>query len=316
MKKKYSVLVTGYPSMDHIIKINSPAKVGFTSIVQNKSNSSIFYGGCSVNIAFALSRLGLPSVPVMRVGADFESNGFKDFLNSENVPLVGINKVQEENTSTSYLLEDNNGDHITIFYPGAMKEEYFKEVPDDLFEQSELGVITVGPTKDNIYFASKCLEHKLPMVFCMKGDMSVFTQDFLIEILNNSKVIFTNESERETIEEILNINSITDFFDSGICEVIVTTKGKDGSTYYYKEDELLKEGFVAAYDLFEKKDTTGCGDGYISGFLYGYLNNYSIKESCLYGSIVSSFVLSEEGCCTRLPKTSELKKEFTIRRND
>jgi adenosine kinase len=314
MEKKYAVLVTGYPSMDHIIKINSPAKVGFTSIVANKSNSSIFYGGCSVNVAFALSKLGLPSVPVMRVGADFEENGFKKFLDSENVPLVGINKVEEENTSTSYLLEDNNGDHITVFYPGAMGEEYFKEIPDELFSQSELGVITVGPKKDNVYFASKCLEHKLPMVFCMKGDMSVFTPDFLLQILKNSKVIFTNESERETIEEILDINSITDFFDSGICEVIVTTKGKDGSSFYYKDNKAVKDGFVAAYDLFEKKDTTGCGDGYISGFLYGYLNKYSIKDSCLYGSLVSSYVLSEEGCCTRLPTKSELKKEFELRR--
>lgn len=314
MKKKYAVLVTGYPSMDHIIKIKSPAKVGFTSIVENKSNTTIFYGGCSVNVAFALSKLGLKSVPVMRVGADFEDNGFKNFLESENVPLLGINKVKEENTSTSYLLEDNNGDHITIFYPGAMKERYFTAIPDELFNQAELGVITVGPKKDNIYFASKCLEYKLPMVFCMKGDMSVFTPDLLLEILKNSKVIFTNESERKTIEEILNINSIIDFFDSGICEVIVTTKGKKGSSYYHKENKIIKEGFVDAYDLFEKKDTTGCGDGYISGFLYGYLNNYSISDSCLYGSLVSSFVLSEEGCCSRLPKESELKEEFKLRR--
>lgn len=314
MAKKYAVLVSGYPSMDHIVKINSPAQVGFTSIVENKSNASIFYGGCSVNIAFALSKLGLPSVPVMRVGADFESNGFKQFLDSENVPLVGINKIEEENTSISYLLEDNNGDHITIFYPGAMKEEYFEKISDELFMESELGVITVGPKKDNTYFASKCLEHKLPMVFCMKGDMSVFTPDFLLQILKNSKVIFTNESERATIEEILDINSITDFFDEGICEVIVTTKGKEGSSFYFKDQNLIKEGFVAAYDLFKKKDTTGCGDGYISGFLYGYLNKYSIEDSCLFGSLVSSFVLSEEGCCTRLPIESELIKEFEHRR--
>ena len=43
---KVDVLTSGYVSMDHIIKIATPAKVGFTSLVTNKSNSKIFYGGC------------------------------------------------------------------------------------------------------------------------------------------------------------------------------------------------------------------------------------------------------------------------------
>ena len=45
---KTDVLTSGYVSMDHIIKIDTPAKVGFTSLVTNQSNAQIFYGGCSV----------------------------------------------------------------------------------------------------------------------------------------------------------------------------------------------------------------------------------------------------------------------------
>lgn len=65
---KVDVLTSGYVSMDHIIRIATPAKVGFTSLVTNKSNSKIFYGGCSVNIAYALCRLGMKAMPVLRVG--------------------------------------------------------------------------------------------------------------------------------------------------------------------------------------------------------------------------------------------------------
>ena len=42
---KVDVLTSGYVSMDHIIRIATPAKVGFTSLVTNKSNSKIYYGG-------------------------------------------------------------------------------------------------------------------------------------------------------------------------------------------------------------------------------------------------------------------------------
>ena len=57
--RKTDVLTSGYVSMDHIIRIASPARIGFTSLVENQSNVNINYGGCSVNIAYALCRIGM-----------------------------------------------------------------------------------------------------------------------------------------------------------------------------------------------------------------------------------------------------------------
>lgn len=39
---KVDVLTSGYVSMDHIIKIATPAKVGFTSLVSNKPIQKFF----------------------------------------------------------------------------------------------------------------------------------------------------------------------------------------------------------------------------------------------------------------------------------
>ena len=149
---KTDVLTSGYVSMDHIIKIDTPAKVGFTSLVTNQSNAQVFYGGCSVNIAYALCRLGMCAKPVLRVGGDYESNGFKKFLEEGNVPLDGITELPEEATSVCYLIQDNHNDHITIFYPGAMDGKYAKPLPDELFEDTKLGVITVASRQDNEEF--------------------------------------------------------------------------------------------------------------------------------------------------------------------
>ena len=60
-RRKTDVLASGYVSMDHIIRIASPARIGFTSLVQNQSNVDINYGGCSVNIAYALCTHANPS---------------------------------------------------------------------------------------------------------------------------------------------------------------------------------------------------------------------------------------------------------------
>lgn len=148
---KTDVLTSGYVSMDHIIKIDTPAKVGFTSLVTNQSNAQIFYGGCSVNIAYALCRLGMCAKPVLRVGEIMRATDLK-ISGRGNVPLDGITELPEEATSVCYLIQDNHNDHITIFYPGAMDGKYAKPLPDELFEDTKLGVITVASRQDNEEF--------------------------------------------------------------------------------------------------------------------------------------------------------------------
>lgn len=303
---KTDVLTSGYVSMDHIIKINTPAKIGFTSLVTNRSNARIFYGGCSVNIAYALCRLGKQAMPILRVGGDYASNGFKEFLEKGNVPLDGITELPEEATSVCYLIQDNHNDHITIFYPGAMDGKYAREMPDELFENTKLGVITVASRQDNEEFFSKCRKHHVPIVFGMKDDFDAFPEVFLKKLLIGSKIIFTNEVEREIIEKIYGFSDITELFGIGEVEIIVTTLGKDGSLCYIKEEGKIRREKIGACQVEQVVDATGSGDAYMAGFLYGYMNGYAPKECCKLGGALSSFILQAEGCCTNVPTEEQL----------
>ncbi|EES47743.1 PfkB family carbohydrate kinase [Clostridium botulinum] len=306
----YDVITSGYVSMDHIIKIKSPAEVGFTSLVTNKTNSKIYYGGCSVNIAYALCKLGLKSMPILRVGEDYEELGFKKFLEEGNVPIEGITKIKDETTSTCYLLQDNNNDHITIFYPGAMDGKYSRDLEDEIFENTKLAVITVASVVDNKEFFEKCKKHKVPIVFGMKDDFDAFPEEFLKELLTYSKIIFTNEVEREIIEKIYGFKTITELFDIGNVDIIVTTLGKDGSICYERTEDGIKEKRIGIFPVENIVDATGSGDAYMSGFIYGYLNKFEMKDCCKLGGALSSFVLQKEGCCTNMPTEEELLNKF------
>lgn len=303
---KTDVLTSGYVSMDHIIKIDTPAKVGFTSLVTNQSNAQIFYGGCSVNIAYALCRLGMCAKPVLRVGGDYESNGFKKFLEEGNVPLDGITELPEEATSVCYLIQDNHNDHIMIFYPGAMDEKYAKPLPDELFEDTKLGVITVASRQDNEEFFEKCQKHHVPIVFGMKDDFDAFPEEFLKRLLTGSKIIFTNEVEREIIEKIYGFEDITELFDIGEVEIIVTTLGKDGSLCYIREGDIIRQEKIGICKVDHVVDATGSGDAYMAGFIYGYLKGYKAEECCRLGGTLSYFILQSEGCCTNAPTEEQL----------
>ncbi len=304
-KQGFEVITSGYVSMDRIIKLNSPAKIGFTSLVTNKTSADIRYGGCSVNISYDLHRLGIKALPIMRVGSDYEQIGFKSFLEDAGLPLDAAEVVEEERTSLCYLLQDNEGQHITLFYPGAMDAQFAHPLSDDIFLGAKLGVMTVGSLADNEIFFEACKKHNIPLVFSMKGDLNAFPRDFLNDVLHYSHIIFTNEVERDAIEQMFEMNMET-LLDGKHCRLLITTLGKEGSRCYYKENNVTKEEYVPICDCSPVVDTTGSGDGFVSGFLYGYLKGKSPYECSVLGTVVSSFIIEHEGCCTGAPTEAEL----------
>lgn len=303
---QYDVLTSGYVSMDRIIKIASPAKIGYTSLVTNADNTQIQYGGCGVNVAVALCRLGHVAMPVLRVGDDWERIGFKQFLEDAGVPLDATSVLEGESTSTCYLLQDNNNDHITIYYPGSMDKKYAAPVSDEFYANAKYGVITVASRADNEFFIDQCQKFDVPVVFGMKDDFDAFPEDFLKRILQESSIIFTNEVEREIIEKLFGLESIQDLFAIGKVSVLVTTLGKDGSICYERTAEGVKEHRIGICKVEHVVDATGSGDAYISGFMHGYLQGRPIRECCKLGTTLASFVIQAVGCCTNIPSAEVL----------
>lgn len=310
---KVEVLTSGYVSMDHIIKLKSPAKVGFTSIVENQSSANIYYGGCSVNIAYELCKLGIPAMPLIRVGKDYESIGFKSFLENAGVPTSGIIKVEEDITGYCYLLQDNNNEHITIFYPGAMDIKYASGFKEDFFEDVKIGVITVASIDDNMDFFKKCKKFNIPIVFGMKDDMEAFPEYFLKGILNESKIIFANEVERESIKKIQGISDIKELFKEGKLDILVTTLGARGSICYVRNGDNVVEKKIEAIKCTNVVDASGGGDAYMSGFLYGYLKGYEASDCCRLGTIMASYIIQKEGCISNAPGEETLLNDFNAR---
>lgn len=305
MEKRYDLLTSGYVSMDRMLKIKTPARVGFTSIIENRSNTGIFYGGCSVNVAYAMCRLGLCAMPVIRVGSDYESSGFKAYLQQGNVPTDAIGLVEGEVTSACYLVQDRDGEHITLFYPGSMDAKYARPMEDRFFAGARMGLITVGARPDNEEFFRRCKQHGVPLAFGMKGDFDAFPEDFLRELLYYCEILFTNESERATIERLLGID-LQQLLADGNARTIVTTLGKKGSRYYHKTGSGIEEGHVPICDHGPPVDATGSGDAYISGFLYGVLQGEDVQACAKLGTVLSSFVIEQEGCCTGAPTLDAL----------
>ena len=308
---KYDIITSGYVSLDRIIKTKTPVRYGYTSIVENSDNARIYYGGCSTNMAYLAAKLGLKALPIIRLGGDdYKETGFYRYLKSGGVCLDAVEFIPNESTSNCYLIADADNNHITIFYPGAMDGKYAGSMKDEFFEQTRMGVLTVGSYEDNEEFYSKCMKHSVPLVFGMKCDFDAFPQEFFKKVLFSSKIIFTNELERKEIECMFKLRAITELFEKGNADIIVTTLGKNGSVYFQKTREGIVSNTVKAAEFGKVKDTTGSGDAFTAGFLYGHLNGMNVEECCKSGSVLSSFVIEAVGCTENAPTLEELTERY------
>ena len=263
-----------------------------------------------MNIAYELCKLGIDSMPLIRVGKDYESTGFKSFLEEAKVPTRGVNIIEEDITGYCYLLQDNNNEHITIFYPGAMDRKYASGFKEELFKDAKLGVITVASIDDNMDFFRKCQKFNIPIVFGMKDDMEAFPECFLKEILKESKIIFTNEVECEIIKHTNGITDIKELFIDGKVDILITTLGADGSICYIRKGEKIIEKRIEAIRINNVVDASGGGDAYMSGFLYGYLKDFDPEDCCRLGTIMASHIIQKEGCLSNVPDESKLLGDF------
>lgn len=300
------IILSGYTSMDRIIKVSAAPTVGQTSIILNKDNTDVFFGGCAPNIAYNLSRLGVDAFPVMRVGRDFASTGYQQFLRQGKVRLDYVTEVADAVTAFCYLLEDPQKEHTTVFYPGAQAAEYFEAPPDDLFKGADYGVLTVGAYEDNKAFVEGCKKHGVPLVFGMRWDRLAFPGAFLTEVLTTAQLVFMNELECALTCKHMGIGEIEGLFPLGQAQTIVVTQGARGSTVYTRGGGTSRVPVCPCRVV----DTTGSGDAYISGFLFGLSEQQTPATCGALGAVLSSFVIEAAGCCTNAPDKQALYERY------
>ena len=122
--------------------------------------------------------------------------------------------------------------------------------------------------------------------FCVDRHRDSFSE----LIKNNIDILFANEEEINAMFEVSNIeDSIKKLKEMKIISAI--TMGEKGSVII-SNGETIK---IKAIPVHKVIDTTGAGDLFASGFLYGIANNKSLEESAKFGSIAAGEIISHYG---------------------
>ena len=114
--------------------------------------------------------------------------------------------------------------------------------------------------------------------------------NFLDLVKNKLDVIFANEQEIMTLIETTNFNDVITF-GKKIGKILVITRGEKGSIAI-NNNQVIE---CKSKDNLKIIDLTGAGDLFAAGFLHGYINNLTLKESLNKGTEMSSKIIQKIG---------------------
>jgi len=119
--------------------------------------------------------------------------------------------------------------------------------------------------------------------------------DFVNNPLNFSVPGSNDNGDFSNLKKLLNV-----FVDMDITTVVV--KLGDKGAIASNGSQIIH---VPCFDV-ECVDTTGAGDSFNAGFLYGQINGLSLEKSCKFGNYVASKCVECMGATPGLPLVSEI----------
>ncbi len=293
------VIGVGALNLDRLYRVKKIARGGEEVPVTSLKESP---GGSAANTIVALARLGVRVGFVGKIGRDREGEFILRDLKKEGVNIKGIAKSKGR-TGIILGFVDSSGERAMYAYPGVNDELRINESNLGYAKQAKFLHLSsfVG---ERSYQAQKELLEKLSNVkISFSPGMLYATKrlEELKQIIEKSSVIFLNEEEIELITGNKYKRGATMLRELGAKLIAVTLADRGcfvSSSNESHEIEAYPAGVV---------DTTGAGDAFAAGFLYGLLQEKNLKTCGKLGNKLASLCIGNVGAREGLPYKKDLE---------
>lgn len=302
-----NVLVTGSLAYDYIMDYPEtfeenilPHKLKTLSVSFLVNNFSKNFGGVAGNISYNLSLLGFhPMILASSGEKDFDLYRLHLLENGVNINYVN---VVNDFTANMFLMTDKNNCQIAGFYPGAMTQDEMLSL-QTINEPINLVVISPTMPKAMERFVQEAKRRKLPYLYGPAQQIPRLSKSQLLDGVMGAEILICNDYELALIFKKTGLSKSHILKNS---KVVVTTLGDRGSLIETK-DKSYKVGVVKPKKIV---DPTGAGDGFIAGFLAGYLNKVSLDKCGGIGATLATYAIENYGTQKHSFTIEELKKRY------
>ena len=288
---------------EDFIKLKSLNKGNMTLINEDQANNVYSTmgkgleasGGSAANTLAGITQLGGKGAFIGRVNDDELGKTFTREIRSTGTLFNTPPTTEGPSTARCLILVTPDAERTMCTYLGASTFLEPTDLDLNLIKNAKVlyleGYLFDAPqAKEAFYAAAKIAkdEHKkvalsLSDSFCVDRHRESF-----LNLLNTYiDIIFANESEIISLAKTDNLSDAIKVIKN-YCELIVITLGEKGSIILNKQ----KQSIIKPYKSGKVIDTTGAGDLYASGFLYGYIKEYDLIKCGNIGSICAGHIVT------------------------
>ena len=269
-------------------------EIEFKKLLSTLKIEDTVSGGSVANSIVGLSKLGNDVGFIGKINDDELGQKYEDGLKRENINYFYSKKKEILPTGTCLILITPDSERTMCTFLGTSGKINENDVDVQSIKKSEITFLEgylwdEGEPKSAFEKAiqnSNKIAMSLSDLFCVERHKNHF---FDLD-KNKIDITFANEQEITSLINAKNFEEIVSF-GKKIEKILVITRGENGSIAITKNEVIECESKKNLKII----DLTGAGDLFAAGYLHGYFNNLSIKESLEKGTEMSSKIIQKIG---------------------
>ena len=269
-------------------------EIEFKKLLGNLKIEETISGGSVANSIVGLSQLGNKVGFIGKVNNDELGRKYEQGLKKEKVEYYYTKKRENLPTGTCLILITPDSERTMCTFLGTAGKINKTDISAKAIKNSEItfleGYLWDEGEPKQAFNEAINYSNKIAMSLSDKFCVDRHKKDFLNLVQNKLDITFANEQE---ILELIDAKSFDDVISFGkkLNKTLIITRSDKGSVAINKNDVIECE----SQKKLKIVDLTGAGDLFAAGFLHGYINKMSIRDSLNKGTEMASKIIQKIG---------------------
>lgn len=297
--KEFDAVGFGTNAVDYLIVV--PEYPAYNSKIELENYHQLA-GGEIASTLSGLQRLGMKTAYIGRFGRDAAGDFGLQTLLDEGVDCTHAAQIENALTQVGFIIIDKRTGERTVIWKRDEKLSFTPaEMPYELAARTKVFHATPHDALACTAFAREAKKHG--------AIISIDIDNIFEGVLEMIPLVDVFISSREFPEKLLGIRderaALKEIKRRFGCPVVGMTLGEEGSLVLFEDNFIETKGYAVPNGC---KDTTGAGDAFRVGLIYGILKGEPIENALEMANAVASLKCRDIGARTALPDVGELEE--------
>jgi sugar/nucleoside kinase (ribokinase family) len=321
---KYGVVGIGYPLLDKVVEVDEDFIIksklvrGNMNLVNSEKSREILMmleksavkdsaGGSVPNTLASVCSLGGKSLFIGMTGNDNNASTYKKLVQEIGI-IPRFNSCNEIQGTCIVMVTPDAERTMATCLGAGMNLTKDDIILDDIANSKILHIeayqLDGEKQSETIFHAMEHAKSNNVLISIDFADPSLIKRhnQKVNDILKNyADIVFVNESEAEALTGKNPVEAVKEI--KKYCKIAVVKTGEKGSLVMDEKHLYKIKGFRV-----NAVNTTGAGDAYAGGFLYGISNGFSVEKSGKIASYIAAQVVASHDSMIKRSIKEEIKK--------